>query len=37
LISFADKALYHAKEYGRNCVNLHNADVLMMANIEKHH
>jgi len=34
LISFADLALYQAKAGGRNCVKLHSASVLLMANIE---
>lgn len=37
LVSFADQALYHAKEEGRNCIRLHSADVLVMANVEKRH
>jgi len=37
LISFADQALYHAKEDGRNCAKLHSADVLQMTKVEKRH
>lgn len=37
LISFADQALYHAKENGRNCVKLHSADVHHLPHIEKDH
>jgi len=37
LISFADQALYHAKENGRNCVKLHSADVHHLSSAEKHH
>ena len=36
LISFADQALYHAKEHGRNCVKLHTADVLHLPKAEQH-
>jgi diguanylate cyclase (GGDEF)-like protein len=32
LISLADKALYQAKESGRNCVMLHTADVFQIPN-----
>ncbi len=37
LISFADQALYHAKESGRNCVKLHTADVHHISNIQHSH
>jgi len=37
LISFSDQALYYAKESGRNCVRLHNADVHYFSNADKHH
>jgi len=37
LISFADQALYHAKESGRNCVKLHSADVHHISSIQQIH
>jgi len=35
LISFADEALYHAKDNGRNCVKLHTADVHHLPRVEQ--